>query len=96
MAEEIRPIVGEWYKDTEGQIFEIVAMDEEENYIEVQYFGGEIDEMDFESWGSSVIENVEQPEDWSGPYDELERDDLGYTDTGMQPDGRSISYEDLE
>jgi hypothetical protein len=96
MAEEIRPIVGEWYKDTEGQIFEIVAMDEEENYIEIQYFGGEIDEMDFESWGSSVIENVEQPEDWSGPYDELERDDLGYTDTGMQPDGRSISYEDLE
>jgi hypothetical protein len=96
MAEEIRPIVGEWYKDTEGQIFEIVAMDEEENHIEIQFFGGEIDEMDFETWASSVIENVEQPEDWSGPYDELERDDLGYSDTGMQTDGRSISYEDLE
>ena len=96
MSEEIRPIVGEWYKDTEGQIFEIVAMDEEDNYIEIQYFGGEIDEMDFEAWSSSVIESVEQPEDWSGPYDDLERDDLGYTDTGLQPEGHAISYEDLD
>jgi hypothetical protein len=96
MAEEIRPIVGEWYKDTEGQIFEIVAMDEEDNYIEIQFFDGEIDEMDFEAWDSSVVANVEQPEDWSGPYDEMERDDLGYTDTGIQPESRSISYEDLD
>ena len=96
MSEEIRPVVGEWYKDTEGQIFEIVAMDEDENYIEIQYFGGEIDEMDFEAWNSSVVGSVEQPEDWSGPYDDLERDDLGYTDTGLQPEGRAISYEDLD
>jgi hypothetical protein len=39
MSDEIRPAVGEWYKDTEGHIFEIVAMDEE-NYIEIQHFGG--------------------------------------------------------
>ena len=96
MSEEIRPIVGEWYKDTEGHIFEVVAMDEVDNYIEIQFFDGEIDEMDFDAWGSSVVESVEQPEDWSGPYDEMERDDLGYTDTGMPPDSRSFSYEDLE
>jgi hypothetical protein len=40
MADEIRPAVGEWYKDTEGHIFEVVAMDEDENYIEIQHFGG--------------------------------------------------------
>ena len=96
MSEEIRPKVGEWYKDTEGQIFEVVAMDEDENYIEIQYFGGEIDEMDFEAWDSSVVESVEQPEDWTGPYDDLERDDLGYTDTALKPEGRPISYEDLD
>ena len=38
---------------------------------------------------------VEQPEDWSGPYDDLERDDLGYSDTGMHPD-HSVSFEDIE
>lgn len=96
MSEEIRPLVGEWYKDAEGQIFEVVAMDEEDNYIEVQYFGGEIDEMDFEAWESAVVEKVEQSEDWSGPYDDLERDDLGYSDSGSHPEGHPISYEDLE
>ena len=96
MSEEIPPRVGEWFKDAEGHIFEVVAMDEEENHIEIQYFGGEIDEMDFEAWESSVVEMVEQPEDWSGPYDDLERDDLGYTDTGLQPEGHSVSIEDLE
>lgn len=96
MSEPIRPAVGEWYQDTEGQIFEVVAMDEDENHIEIQYFGGEIDEMDFEAWESSVVEMVEQPEDWSGPYDDLERDDLGYTDTGQQPEGHSVSFEELE
>jgi len=95
MSEEIRPVVGEWYKDTEGHIFEIVAMDEEDNFIQIQYFGGEIDEMDFEAWESTVVEMVEQPEDWSGPYDDLERDDLGYSDTGMHPD-HSVSFEDIE
>ena len=96
MSEEIRPTVGEWYKDIEGHIFEVVAMDEGENYIELQFFDGEIDEMDFEAWGSTVVEMVEQPEDWSGPYDEMERDDLGYTDTGLHTDGHSVSIEDIE
>lgn len=96
MSEEIRPAVGEWYKDTEGHIFEVVAMDEDENHIEIQFFGGEIDEMDFEAWESSVVESVEQPEDWSGPYDDLERDDLGYSDTGIHPEGHSVSFEDIE
>jgi hypothetical protein len=96
MSEEIRPVIGEWYKDADGHIFEVVAMDEEENYIEIQHFGGEIDEMDLEAWESQVVESVEQPEDWSGPYDDLERDDLGYSDSGQHPEGHSVSFEDIE
>jgi hypothetical protein len=52
--------------------------------------------MDFEAWESSVVETVEQPEDWSGPYDDLERDDLGYSDSGLHPEGHSVSFEDIE
>lgn len=96
MSEDIRPIVGNWFRDNEGNIFEVVAMDEDDNHIEIQYFEGEIDEMDFEAWDNSVAEQVEQPEDWSGPYDDLERDDLGYTDMGLKPEGQPVSIEDFE
>ena len=96
MASELQPIVGEWYRTYEGQTFEIVAMDEDENYIEIQYFGGDIDEMEFDSWDSTVAELVEQPEDWTGPYDDLEKDDLGYTDMGLRPEGHSVTFEEFE
>jgi hypothetical protein len=95
MDQELDPIVGQWYEDREGQAFEVVAADEEENYIEIQYFGGDIDELDFDSWGSVVAQQVEQPEDWSGPYDDLERDDLGYTDMNTRPEGK-VSIEEFE
>jgi hypothetical protein len=92
--QEVFPVVGQWYEDYEGRAFEVVAIDEEENYIEIQYFGGDIDELDFDSWDSTVAQQVEQPEDWSGPYDDLERDDLGYTDMGTRPN--KITIEEIE
>ena len=30
---------------------------------------------------SSTFDYIEDPEDWSAPFDDLELDDLGYTDT---------------
>ena len=96
MSEELSPVVGNWYKDNEGGVFEVVAFDEGDNYIEVQYFGGEIDEIDFDAWGSLNVEAVAPPEDWSGPFDDLERDDLGYTDMNLPPDARDFSLEDVD
>ena len=29
------------------------------------------------------IETIEPPEDWTGPVDDVERDDLGYSETDM-------------
>ena len=96
MALEAKPIVGNWYRGPDGLLFEIVAIDAKEGMAEIQYFDGEVVELDLETWDDLGLEAMAEPEDWSGPYDEMERDDLGYTDTGMQPEGRSISYEDLE
>lgn len=78
---ELDPIVGNWYKDLETQSeFEIVAVDEDAQTVEIQYFEGEVEELDWDTWREMVLMPIDPPEDWSGPFDDLEQDDLGYTD----------------
>ena len=73
--------IGNWYKNPEAQaIFEIVAIDQENDCIEIQYFDGAIEELDLESWNELSIMEVAAPEDWSGAY-EMNKEDLdGYVD----------------
>lgn len=97
MPNELDPIVGEWYKNLgDGQTFEVVAVDEDEGTVEIQYFDGEIEEIDLENWYELDLESIEPPEDWSGPFDDLERDDLGYTDMSMHPDEWSNPLDELD
>ncbi len=42
--------------------------------------------MDLDDWYQLDIESIETPEDWTGPVDDIERDDLGYTETDMEKD----------
>ena len=74
------PVIDRWYKDLENQlVFRVVAIDETDDSIEVQYVSGEIGEYDNDSWYNSTFDYIEEPEDWSAPY-EVENDDLGYSD----------------
>ena len=69
------PEVGCWYEDAEmGRIFEVVSLDEDENAVAIQYFEGEIEALELETFMQMPLRIVEQPEDWSGPY-ELDRED---------------------
>ena len=78
---DVDPIIGNWYRNQEtGNDFEVVALDEDAQTIEIQYFDGEVEELDLDAWYEQPIEGIEAPEDWSGPFDELEADDLGYED----------------
>jgi hypothetical protein len=75
------PVIGQWYKDVENNLtFKVVATDESDDSIEVQYFNGDIGEYDLDSWYNSTFDYIEEPEDWSAPFDDLEADDLGYSD----------------
>jgi hypothetical protein len=69
----IKPIVGQWYRGTTNELFEVVAIDHEDQTIEVQYFDGSITEMEFDSWNEQLIdndiENADAPEDWTGSID---------------------------
>ena len=73
-----RAEVGDWYRYTNGDLFEVVAVDEDDETIEMQHFDGTIEEIDFESWQSQwqdkAFEKAEAPEDWSGSVD-MERED---------------------
>ncbi|MFO7306415.1 MAG: hypothetical protein C0P74_012935 [Gammaproteobacteria bacterium] len=62
------PVIGAWYSH-QGTLFEVVAIDPEDGTVEVQYFDGTLDEMDLESWADEEIEEVEAPDDWTGPVD---------------------------
>ncbi|MFO1425870.1 MAG: DUF6763 family protein [Steroidobacteraceae bacterium] len=67
------PAIGNWYRFTGGEVFEIVALDEDDGTIELQYFDGTVEEMDLEDWQSRAeigeIQVAAAPEDWSGSVD---------------------------
>lgn len=78
---DVDPIIGSWYRNQEtGNDFEVVALDEDAQLVEIQYFDGELEELDLDAWYELPIDPIEAPEDWSGPFDEMEADDLGYED----------------
>ncbi len=67
------PAVGDWYQFIGGSLFDIVAIDEDDGTIELQYSDGTVEEMDLEDWATrwrnGEIESADQPEDWIGSAD---------------------------
>jgi len=78
------PQIGQWYARTDkGELFQIVGRDDDTRTIEIQYFDGDVDEIDAENWSALPLELRAQPEDWTAPVDDIETDDLDYTETQM-------------
>jgi len=97
MPTDADPIAGNWYQHLDkGQKFEVVAVDEVSALVEIQYFDGDTDELSLDGWYDLDIEPIEAPEDWTGPLDDVERDDLGYTETDMQPDDWTASVSEIK
>ncbi len=75
----MKPIVGQWYRGATNELFEVVAIDEHDESIEIQYFDGTVAEMDFDSWNEQLFDRMldaaDAPEDWSGAID-VEAEDL--------------------
>ncbi|MCF6291326.1 MAG: hypothetical protein L3J03_10075 [Desulfobacterales bacterium] len=81
MNNEIEPIVGNWYLHLgKGRDFTVVAVDEDGRGVEIQYFDGDLEELSLEEWAAMELDIREPPEDWTGPVDDVELDDLGYED----------------
>ncbi|PWV65937.1 DUF6763 family protein [Plasticicumulans acidivorans] len=78
---DMDPIVGNWYRDLESQgCFEVVAFDEDARTVEIQYQEGEVEEIELDAWYDMVLEGIDTPDDWNGAFDDLNGEDLGYSD----------------
>ena len=61
--------MGHWYRRLNGNLFEVVAVDEEQSTVELQHFDGTIEGVEFEVWQDIDLEPAQAPEDWSGSVD---------------------------
>lgn len=96
MSNRLKPVVGNWYNHLDkGDLFQVVALDEASGTIEIQEFDGGLDELDVEEWRQMAIESAAPPEDWSGPVDDVEPDEFGYTDMQGEESGGERAEADL-
>jgi len=72
------PVVGAFYEDEDGKSFEVIAFDENDGSIEIQYGDSTTDEIDLDDWYGLDLERLES--------DEEDADDLEETDTSKSTD----------
>jgi hypothetical protein len=70
MTTNSAPQIGHWYAHRgKGQLFQVVAFDEDDGLIELQDFEGDVDEVDLDTWLEMPLEPAAPPEDWRGPVE---------------------------
>ncbi|HEX2139524.1 MAG TPA: DUF6763 family protein [Woeseiaceae bacterium] len=94
MDNDIDPAIGRWYQRMrDGRLFQVVAVDDDEELVEWQDFDGGIGEVSLDEWHSWDIEVTAAPEDWTGPLDEIQRGDLDYSEIRSEGEERGIAAE---
>jgi hypothetical protein len=89
MDNEIEPKVGSWYQNLiNSQVFLVVSLDEDAALVELQHSDGDIEEISLDEWHTWDLQATDAPDDWSGPIDDLEADDLGFSDTRSEAERR--------
>lgn len=79
MGTDFDPMVGHWYQRLDSdQRFEVLAVDEDAGTVDVQYFDGDVEQMDIDTWYGLDLEAIEAPDDWeeTAAVDEDLPDDL--------------------
>jgi hypothetical protein len=94
MNSRIAAATGQWYLDrASGDIFQIVSVDEDDGSIDMQHTDGSLEETSVADWVARALERCEQPEDWVGPFDDLEADDIGLPEPQAKPHSAELSME---
>lgn len=87
MSIENSPVIGNWYRRSDRpQPFHVVAFDPVADSIDVEYFDGTVDEWPLSHWYLLDLEVCEAPQDWTGPFDNIERDDIGESESATGPE----------
>lgn len=89
------PNVGDWYVTAQGDTFEVVAFDADEEFVEIQHLDGALEELDLETWLDIGAEPTEPSEDWRGSLD-VAGEDVGIEDRpGKSLAGNPLDDPDL-
>ncbi len=84
------PEIGSWYLNNDsGEMFEVVALDQDNADIEVQYVDGAVSEYDMDSWHLLQLDEIPEPEDWSAPY-EIEANEVDESDPTIIQDEEDV------
>ena len=71
MATAINPEIGACYKNLEGESFEVIAIDEQEGIVEIQYFDGAVEELDTDTWYELELIRRERSEEHTSELQSL-------------------------
>jgi hypothetical protein len=97
MSTEADPIAFNWYYHLDkGQRFCVIAVDDKNGTVEIQYFDGQVEEIDIDSWYEMDIEGSEEPENWSGAVDIDDNDDLGTEITDTSPEDWNSPLQEIK
>jgi hypothetical protein len=79
------PVVGAFYEDEEGRTFEVIAFDENDGTVEIQYGESASEEIDLDDWygldlerltaDEASEEDLDKPAADDVPDDEIDQDD---------------------
>ncbi len=65
------PKVGQWYSIPGIDEFEVTALDENGDGINIQYYDGVTEILDQESWDSLELNRMPTPQDWEQLINEI-------------------------
>jgi hypothetical protein len=100
MSRELNPVAGRWYRDLErDEIFKVVALDENDDVVEIQHADGEIEELESAEWFEMDLERAGEPEGWlreTEDTEDEEEEDEGWRDEDDDEDDDWDEDEDEE
>jgi hypothetical protein len=83
MPNEYDPIIDQWYLHRDkGEPFRVVDVDAGAGVIEIQDFEGNVEQLDLEEWRELNLDLGAEPEDWTGPFDDIEPEDIDSDNSG--------------
>jgi hypothetical protein len=76
VSTQVEPLANSWYLDLETEEeFRVVAVDEDEGIVEIQYRDGELEQIDLDVWNEMDLESADAPDDWEGDDENEDEDD---------------------
>jgi len=95
VSRDNEPVVGQWYEIIdEDETFRVIAVDEDEELVEIEYLDGENDKFDLEEWHELDLELIAEPEGWSDEDDEDDDEEWDEEDEEEEDDDWDEDDED--